>query len=95
MEAGGVLAVSIIAAAVEDDGGYAGPGDEVEDVLVPGGEVSVVQPHLAEAVVLMRVGSSDPEDEVRRECVHGCGQAAFQRFEVGVAGDVSGEFDVQ
>jgi hypothetical protein len=38
-----VLAVAVIAAAVEDDGGDAGSGDEVEDVLVPGCEVAVVQ----------------------------------------------------
>ena len=94
MEAGGVLAVAVIAAAVEDDGGDAGPGDEVEDVVVAGGEVAVVQPHLSEAVILMRIGPGDPEDEVRREGVHGGSQAAFQRFEIGVAGDVPGQLDV-
>ena len=31
VEAGGVFAVAVVAPAVEDDGGYAGPGDEVED----------------------------------------------------------------
>ena len=95
VEAGGVFAVAVVAPAVEDDGGYAGPGDEVEDVLVSGGEVAVAKPHLAEAVVLMRVGPGDPEDEVWREGVHGLGQAAFQRFEIGVAGDVPRELDVQ
>jgi hypothetical protein len=40
VEAGGVFAVPIVAAAVEGDGGYAGPGEEVEDMIVPGGEVS-------------------------------------------------------
>ena len=95
MEAGGVLAVPVVATAVEDDGRNAGPGDEVEDVVVPGGEVAVAEPHLAEAVVLMRIGSGDPEDEVRREGVHGGRQAAFQCLEVGVAGDVPGQFDVQ
>ena len=95
MEAGGVFAVAVVAAAVEDDGGYAGTGDEVEDVLVPGGEVAIVKPHLAEAVVLMRIGSSNPEDEVRREGVHGGGQAAFQRFEISLARDISRELDVQ
>ncbi len=94
MEAGGVLAVAVVAAAVEHDGRYAGPGDKVEDVLVPGGEVAVVQPHLPEAVVLMWIGPGDPEDEVRREGVHGGRQAAFQRFEIRVAGDVPGELDV-
>ena len=39
----------------------------------------------------MRIGPCDPEDEVRRESVHGGGQAAFQRFEIGVSGDVPGE----
>ena len=38
-----MFAVAVVAPAVEDDGGYAGPGDEVEDVLVSGGEVAVVQ----------------------------------------------------
>ena len=38
-----MFAVAVIAAAVEDDGGDGGPGDEVEDVVVPGGEVPVVQ----------------------------------------------------
>ena len=95
MEAGGVFAVAVVAPAVEDDGGDAGSGDEIEDVIVPGGEVAVVEPHLAEAVILMRVGPGDPEDEVRGEGVHGGGQAAFQRFEVGVARDVPGQLDVQ
>jgi len=43
VEAGGVFAVPVVAASVEDDGGDAGLCDEVEDVLVPGGEVAVVQ----------------------------------------------------
>ena len=43
MEAGSVFAVAVVAAAVEDDGGDAGSGDEVEDVIVPGGEVAVIQ----------------------------------------------------
>ena len=55
MEAGGVFAVAVVAAAVKDDGGYAGPGDEVEDVFVPGGEVAVFKPHLPKAVLLMRI----------------------------------------
>ena len=90
-----MFAVAVVAAAVEDYGGNAGPGDEVEHVLIPGGEMSVVQFHLAEAVVLMRVSPGDPEDDVRREGMHGRRQAAFQRLEVGVAGDVPREFDVQ
>jgi hypothetical protein len=90
-----VFAVAVVAPAVEDDGRYAGSGDEVEDVVVPGGEMSVVQPHLAEAVILMRVSPGDPEHKVWREGVHGGGQAAFQRFEIGVAGDVPRELDVQ
>ena len=77
MEAGGVFAVAVIASAVEDDGGYAGPGDEAEHVLIPGGEVDVVKLHLAEAVILMRISPSDPEDEVRREGVHGGGRAEY------------------
>jgi hypothetical protein len=43
VEAGGVFAVAVIAPAEEDDGGDTGLGDEVEDVLVPGCEVAVVQ----------------------------------------------------
>jgi len=43
VEAGGVFAVAVVAAAVEDDGGDTGSGDEVEDVIVAGGEVAVVQ----------------------------------------------------
>jgi hypothetical protein len=43
VESGGVLAVTVVAASVEDDGGYACSGDEVEDVLVSGGEMTVVQ----------------------------------------------------
>ena len=50
-----MLAVAVVAATVEDDGGYASLGDEVEDVLVPGGELSVVQPHLAKMVILIRI----------------------------------------
>ena len=42
VEAGGVFAVAVVTAAVEDDGGHAGSGDEVEDVLVPGRKVAVV-----------------------------------------------------
>jgi hypothetical protein len=95
VEAGGVFAVAIVASAVEDGGGYAGPGDEVEDVVVTGGEVAVVKPHLPEAVILMRISPGDPEDEVRREGLHGGRQATFQRLEIGVAGDVAGELDVQ
>ena len=38
-----MFAVAVIATAVEHDGGYAGSSDEVEDVLVPGCEVAVVQ----------------------------------------------------
>jgi hypothetical protein len=95
VETGGVLAVAVVATAVEDDGRDGASGDEVEDVIVPGGEMSVVQPHLAEAVILMRIGPGDPEHKVWREGVHGGGQATFQRFEIGVAGDVPGEFDVQ
>ena len=95
VEAGGVFAVAVVAAAVEDDGGDAGPGDEVEDVFFPSGEVAIVQPHLAEAVILMRICPGDPEDEVRREGVHGGRQAAFQRFEISIAGDVPGKLDVQ
>ena len=38
-----MFAVAVVASAVEDDGGYAGPGYEVEDVLVPGCEMTVVQ----------------------------------------------------
>ena len=56
MEAGGVFAVTVVASAVEDDGGYTGPGDEVEDVVDPGGEVPVVESHLAGAVILLRIG---------------------------------------
>ena len=77
MEAGGVFAVPVVAASVEDDGRHAGAGDEVEDVFVPGGEVAVAQPHLAEAVVLMRISPGDPDPKVWREGVHGGGQAAF------------------
>ena len=95
MEAGGVFAVAVVAAAVEDNGRNASPGDEVEDMLVPGGEVAVVQPHLAEAVILMGISPGDPEDDVRREGVHGGGQAAFQRLEIGIAGYVAGQLDVQ
>ena len=95
MEAGSVFAVPVVAAAVEDYGGNAGPGDEAEHVVVAGGEMSIVQLHLAEAVVLMRIGPGDPEDEVRGEGVHGRRQAALERCEVGVAGDVPREFDVQ
>ena len=95
MEAGGVFAVPVVAASVEDDGGDVGLCHEVEDVIVPGGEVAVVQLHLAKTVILMRIGPGDPEHKVWREGVHGGGQAAFQRFEIGVAGDVPGEFDVQ
>ena len=54
-----MFAVAVVPAAVEDDGGNTCPGDEVEDVLVPGGEVPVVQSHLAKAVVLMRIGLFD------------------------------------
>ena len=54
MEAGGVFAIPVVTTAVEDDRGDAGLGDEAEHVLVAGGEMSVVQLHLAEAVVLMR-----------------------------------------
>jgi hypothetical protein len=43
VEAGGVFAVAVVAAAVKDDGGDAGSGDEVEDLFVPGGEVAIVQ----------------------------------------------------
>jgi len=95
VEAGGVFAVAVIATAVEDDGGDAGPGDEVEHVFVPGGEIAVVKPHLADAVILMRISPGDPEDEVRGEGVHGRRQATLERLEVGVAGDVPREFDVQ
>ena len=56
VEAGGVFAVPVVATAVEDDGRNTGPSDEVEDVLVPGGEVAVVQPHLAKMVILIRIG---------------------------------------
>ena len=59
VDAGGVFAVPVVAAAVEDDGGDAGPGDEVEHVFVPGGEIAVVKPHLAEAVILMRISPFD------------------------------------
>ena len=90
-----MLAVAVVAAAVDDDGRYAGPGDEVEDVIVPGGEVTVVQPHLAEAVILMRIGPGDPEDEFRFKGMHGGRQAAFQRFEISLARDVAWELDVQ
>ena len=38
-----MFAVAVVATTVEDDGRYAGPGDEVEDVIVPGCEVAVVQ----------------------------------------------------
>ena len=38
VEAGGVFSVAVVAAAVEDDGGDAGLSDEVEDVIVAGGE---------------------------------------------------------
>ena len=94
MEAGGVFAVAVVAAAVEGDGRNTRLGDEVEDVFVPGGEVAVVQLHLAETVVLMRISSGDPEDEVRRKGVHGLREAALQRIEVRIAADVPGEFDV-
>ena len=77
-----MFAVAVVAPAVEDDGGYAGPGDEVEDVLVSGGEVAVAKPHLAEAVVLMRVGPGDPEDEVWREGVHRSDAVALTPVEV-------------
>ncbi len=90
-----MFAVAVVAATVEDDGGDAGLSDEVEDVVVPGGEMSVVQPHLPEAVILMRIGPSDPENEVRGVGVHGGRQAAFQRLEISVAGDVTRELDVQ
>jgi hypothetical protein len=43
VEAGGVFAVTVVAPAVEDDGRDGASGDEVEDVIVPGGEVAVVQ----------------------------------------------------
>ena len=43
VEAGGVFAVAVVAATVEDGGEDAGPGDKVEDVIVSDGEVSVVQ----------------------------------------------------
>jgi len=95
VEAGGVFAVAVVAPAVEDDGRYAGAGDEVEDVVVPGGEVAVAEPHLAEAVILMRISPGDPEDELRRVGVHGGGQATLQRREIVIAGDVPGQLDVQ
>ena len=72
-----MFAVVVVAAAVEDYGGDAGLCDEVEDVVVTGCEVAVVQSHLAEAVVFMGIGPGDPEYEVRGEGVHGGGQAAF------------------
>ena len=62
VEAGGVFAVAVVAAAVENRGGDAGGGDETEDVFVAGGEVGVGEFHLTEAVVFMRVGAGDPED---------------------------------
>ena len=57
--------------------------------------MSVVKLHLSEAVVLMRIGPCDPEDDVRREIMDGLLEAARERFEVGVAGDVAREFYVQ
>ena len=89
-----MFAVAVVSAPVENDGGDAGPGDEVEDVIVTGGEVAVVKSHLAEAVILMRISPGDSEDEVRGEGVHGGRQAALQRFDIGVAGDVPGQLDV-
>ena len=35
--------VAVVATTVEDDGRYAGSGDKVEDVFVPGGEVAIIQ----------------------------------------------------
>ena len=58
VEAGGVFAVAVVAAAVEDDGGDAGTGDEIEDVFVPGYKMPVVQLHLAEAVILIFMASA-------------------------------------
>ena len=52
VEEGGVFAVTVVAPAVEDDGRDAGLGYEVEDVLVPGRKVAVVESHLSEAVIL-------------------------------------------
>ena len=40
-----MFAVKVVAPAVEHDGGDAGSGDEVEGMLLPGGEMTVVQPH--------------------------------------------------
>ena len=38
-----MVAVAVVAPAVEDDGRYAGLCHKVEHVIVPGGEMSVVQ----------------------------------------------------
>jgi len=95
MEAGGVLAVAVVAAPVEDSGGGSRSRDELQNVLVAGREVGVGEFHLAKAVVLVGVGASDPKNEVGGEVGKSRREGGFELLKVVGAADVTGEFDVE
>ena len=84
MDAGGVLAVAIVAAAVKDCGGGSGPRsrDELQNMLVAGREVGVGEFHLAKAVVLVGVGTGDPKNEVGGKVGKGRREGGFELFKV-------------
>lgn len=95
MEAGGVFAVAIVAAPVEDGGGGSRSRDELQNVLVAGREVGVGKFHLAKAVVLVGVGASDPKNEFGGEVGKSRREGGFELLKVVGAADVTGEFDVE
>jgi hypothetical protein len=90
VEAGGVNAVAVVASAMENHCGKGSAGDKIEHVVVTGGHVGIGEAHLAEAVVLVGIGTGDPENEAGCKIVERWGERAFQLFQVIGSVDVAG-----
>lgn len=95
VETGGVEAVAVVAAAVEDDGGGAVLVNQIEDDGVALREVGVGQAHLTKAVVLVEVGTGDPEDDIGVEAWKKRREGEAELMQEFRAGDVAGKRDVE
>ena len=84
----------MVAAAVEDGERETALEAPLDDKPVAVGHLFCGQSHLTETVLLVDIGTGDPDHEVGGEMVEGCGERVGEGSEVIVAGDFAGEPDV-